>query len=67
MRPLPTWLLTRLVVPFLPSEHPWKGRRFTLADWRRGQTALCRMFDKVLWVLGVWYLLVLFLYLWATI
>lgn len=46
---LPTWALTRMVRPFLPAQHPFKDRRFSLANWHAGQTPLCRGFDHVFW------------------
>jgi hypothetical protein len=49
---LPTWLLTSAILPFLPAEHPWKGRRFTLRDWHDHQTMMCRWFDFYLWTLS---------------
>jgi hypothetical protein len=48
---LPTWLLTRALLPFLPKTHAWYGRRFTLAEWAQGQTAMCREFDYVFWAI----------------
>lgn len=47
---IPTWVFTRMLVPFLPVAHPWYGRRFTLEDWASHQTTLCRTFDFALWV-----------------
>ncbi len=47
---IPTWTITRLVLPFVPGNHPWYGKRFTLRDWASHQTPLCRMFDVMLWL-----------------
>lgn len=55
---LPTWLLTRGLLPFMPKDHPWKGHAFTLEEWAHGQTKACRQFDHCFWVVGV---------LWAVI
>lgn len=49
---LPTWIVTRILIPFLPPSHPWHGRPFTLADWSAKQTDFCRFFDMVLWAMG---------------
>lgn len=46
---IPTWIITRLLAPFLSKKHPWYGRRFTLEDWAIHETPLCRMFDFTLW------------------
>lgn len=44
----PTWILTRMMRPFLSKSHPWKYRRFGLREWWSGQTELCRWFD--IWI-----------------
>lgn len=59
LRALPTWLVTLVMLPFLPKTHPWHGRRFTLYDWYEHQTPLCRDFDFVMWINGVILALVL--------
>jgi len=47
---LPSWLLTRAILPFVPKTHPWRGLRPTLRQWNESQTDLCRAFDFVLWL-----------------
>ena len=47
---LPTWLLVRATIPFLPKDHRWRGERFTLAEWRATETPLSRQFDWNLWL-----------------
>ena len=46
---IPTWLLTKALTPFLPKEHSWKYRRFSLRDWAYGRTELTEKFDSVGW------------------
>ena len=46
---IPTWLYTSLLVPMLPSDHPWK-KGFSLKKWESGQTKLCKMFDFIFWI-----------------
>jgi hypothetical protein len=46
----PTWLLTRALTPFLPLDHPWRYRHFTLANWAAGATPLCRDLSLCIWV-----------------
>ena len=50
---LPTWLITNLLSPVLPKDHPWKGRWFPLYDWAIKRTPLTEQFDLVLWVSGL--------------
>ena len=47
---IPTWLITNLLAPFLPKNHPWKHKWFTLSYWHVGQTPLCQWFDIIFWV-----------------
>jgi len=47
---IPTWAITRILIPFLPPAHPWHGRAFTLEDWTDHQTPLCRELDVALWI-----------------
>lgn len=35
---LPVWAVVRLCDRFLASDHPWKGRKFTLSEWAEGAT-----------------------------
>lgn len=46
---LPTWAMTRAMLPVLSQTHPWYGRRFGLREWAEGQTSLCRSFDLCFW------------------
>ena len=46
----PTWLLIRAMIPWLPRNHPWHGRRFGLSDWSRGATPLTVQFGLVYWM-----------------
>jgi len=57
----PTWIITRLLGPFLPVTHPWYGRKFTLQHWASHQTSLCRVFDYALWV---WLPLMIVSFIW---
>jgi hypothetical protein len=53
--PLPSWLVLLVIRRTLPASHPWRDRRFSLAEWRRGRTLLCCQLDLVFmicfWVL----------------
>jgi len=53
LRAIPTWFLTCLLEPFLPASHPWKGKYYSLSEWARGQTSMCKEFDWVFWIGGV--------------
>lgn len=33
-----------------PDGHPWKDKRFTLADWYRGASPLTHAFDAGFWL-----------------
>jgi hypothetical protein len=47
---LPTWLLTKLLIPYLPESHPWKNRPFfTLKDWSNNSTELNYILSILLW------------------
>jgi hypothetical protein len=46
---LPTWLIVMIVLPFIPTDHPWKGRRFTLEEWFEGRTTYTKLFDFSYW------------------
>lgn len=52
LRASPTWALTRLAEPWLPSNHPWCGREFGLFEWWRGQTPQCVILDYIFWIYG---------------
>lgn len=63
MSGLPSWLLARALIPFVPKDHPWHGRRFTLTDWCAHETQVCRDFDTTLWLCVptlIWGLMYLF-------
>lgn len=30
---LPTWLIIRIISPFLPEKHPYKNKKITLRRW----------------------------------
>lgn len=47
---LPTWLITRAVVPYLPEVHIWYNVRFKLKYWNRFQSWTARVFDVIMWV-----------------
>ena len=50
---LPTWIITAMLWPFLPKEHPWKKNGqsfFTLADWALGATNAAVFISMMLWV-----------------
>ena len=49
---VPTFLLTKCMIPCLPEKHLWKNKRFSLQDWHKHQTNLCKLFDFVFWVSG---------------
>jgi hypothetical protein len=49
----PTWVIVRIMLPFLPKGHPWKGRRFTLRDWAQGSTEANDLFSMAMWVGGI--------------
>lgn len=49
----PTWLLVRFFIPFLPEEHIWKGRKFSLSDWSYHSTKLNIQFGTFFWVAGI--------------
>lgn len=33
-----------------PDGHPWKERKFTLADWHQGATPLTHVFNTGFWI-----------------
>jgi hypothetical protein len=57
----PTWLMTTLLLPFVPEHHPWHGRYFTLEEWYHGETDACREMDFLGWLLAVQGLMLLYL------
>ena len=46
---LPSWAVVRAMRRFLPEEHAWKHRKFSLLDWHLGATEVTARFDLVLW------------------
>jgi len=50
---LPTWILVRLITPFLSKEHLWNGKKFSLDDWATKSSELNNQFSLVFWVLGL--------------
>ena len=45
----PTWIIARIMNNFLPKEHPWYKKKFTLKDWHEHETDYTRMFDVMFW------------------
>ena len=50
---LPTWLIIKFLIPFVPEGHPWKGRKFSLADWSEHSTPLNNQFGVFFWIVGI--------------
>lgn len=46
---LPSWVLVRLMTPFLPSNHPFKNKKFTLDEWLKGSTNITMVLSILLW------------------
>lgn len=46
----PTWVLIRLLCPWLSPHHPWHGLRFSLSDWTEGATDLARTLGALMWL-----------------
>jgi hypothetical protein len=44
----PSWAYFMLARPWLPKNHPWRKRRFSLRDWHACETPLCRILDVAL-------------------
>lgn len=47
---LPSWILVRILIPFLQENHPWKNRKFSLLDWSKGSTFLNYCISLILWM-----------------
>jgi hypothetical protein len=45
----PTWVLLLLAKRWLPTNHPWRYRTFTLQDWARHGTPLLAGFGVFFW------------------
>jgi hypothetical protein len=60
---VPVWLLTLLLKPLLPQNHPWKHQWLTLESWAEKGTAMAVEFGVVFWIGGltalyaIWFLL----------
>lgn len=50
---LPVFLAAALINRFLPSTHPWKGRKESLESWRDYGTELALCFSLVFWWCGL--------------
>jgi len=49
---LPTWILYKILKPFLPKEHPWKNSKFSLSNWAENSTELNYNFSVFFWLSG---------------
>jgi hypothetical protein len=50
---LPTYVVTRLMLPLCKKEHPWRrGKFYSLQQWHDGQSDLARHFDVGLALCG---------------
>jgi len=50
---LPTWILVRTLIPFLPKKHDWKNKRFSLKNWSEHSTKLNNTFSIMFWLNGL--------------
>lgn len=59
---IPVWLITILLKPFLPADHPWKYERLTLRSWTQNGTKDARDFSLIFWfmLIGALWLLAMF-------
>jgi len=58
---LPTWVLTLILKPFLPKEHPFKSK-ITLDDWSKNSTKLNDAISLYYWLqIPVFTIFILFL------
>lgn len=58
---IPSWLVVRLMLPFVPKTHPWHGRRFTLKQWVMGITDESLAFGAVMYVSTAFWVWVYFI------
>ncbi len=58
---LPTWVLVRIMIPFLPKNHAWKNRRFSLKNWAEHSRDLNDAFSILFWVNGIYLFLIAFM------
>lgn len=49
----PTWTLFHFLRRFLPQDHKWKNKQFTLDEWAKGSTDLNDAFSLFFWVMGL--------------
>jgi len=59
---IPTWILARIAILFLPKNHAWKNRRFTLIDWAEHSTEVNNSFSLFFWISGMCLLFIGFFY-----
>lgn len=57
---LPTWIIAKLTIPFLPKNHAWKNKKFTLKDWADHSTNLNNQFSLTFWSFGIIFSTLLF-------
>lgn len=43
------WFCNDCFKPFLPKEHPWKNKQFSIEDWARNGTDLSMFFGFIQW------------------
>ena len=46
---LPTWIIYKIMAPWIPEGHVWKDRNFTLADWAEHSTLLNDGMNLMFW------------------
>lgn len=46
----PTWIIVRIVIPFLPKNHPWKNKKFSLENWAKHSTQANDMCSLFFWI-----------------
>ena len=49
----PTWLTVRLLNVFLPKNHEWKNKKFSLKDWSENSTELNDFISFYFWINGI--------------
>lgn len=47
---LPTWILVRLIIPFLSNHHLLKNSNISLKNWAKNSTELNTQFSVIFWV-----------------
>lgn len=53
---LPTFIIVRCIVPFLPKEHLWYKKKFTLKDYAQKSTDANMAFSFFFWITGLFML-----------